>query len=683
LTKYSDLPPICKGYLLNYHFWRQRYTKRNSWLKSYLFAMEARSNEERFWPSQVKIGYIPTGIYRENQFQKDELKKFRLMKKNHIRNIAIISHVDHGKTTLLNAMLKQTGVFRVNQAVEDRVMDSLDLEKERGITIMAKNTAIDYNGVKINIVDTPGHADFGGEVERSLNMVDGAILLVDASEGPLPQTRFVLKKALALHLPIILIINKIDRADARIEEVINDTYDLFIDLGAGENQIEFPILYTNAKIGVSHKKRGDDSTDLRPLLQTIIEYIPAPRGNDEDIPQFLVTNLDYDPYVGQIALGRLQSGKLEMNSNYSLCTKEKIVPGIKFTALYTFYGLTKKAVTSVESGDIIALSGVENVSIGDTISSMTDPRPLPRLQVDEPTVSMMFYVNDSPFAGTEGKYLTSRHLLERLEKEALRNVAIKIKKLDRTDAFEVCGRGELQMAVLIETMRREGYELMVSRPQVITKEQKGKTLEPVERLFLDIPEEFVGKITEKLSVRKGRMESLVNKGSGRVSMEFLIPSRGLIGFRSQFLTDTKGGGVMNSLLEDYSPWFGPIPQRMTGALVADRSGRVTSYASFAMEDRGEMIVEIGTEVYAGMIVGERNRSSDLNVNIIKEKKLTNMRASTSDTTIILRPPRILSLDQAIEFIAEDELVEITPKSVRLRKMELDAARRQQKSRKDD
>jgi GTP-binding protein len=683
LTKYSDLPPICKGYLLNYHFWRQRYTKRNSWLKSYLFAMEARSNEERFWPSQVKIGYIPTGIYRENQFQKDELKKFRLMKKNHIRNIAIISHVDHGKTTLLNAMLKQTGVFRVNQAVEDRVMDSLDLEKERGITIMAKNTAIDYNGVKINIVDTPGHADFGGEVERSLNMVDGAILLVDASEGPLPQTRFVLKKALALHLPIILIINKIDRADARIEEVINDTYDLFIDLGAGENQIEFPILYTNAKIGVSHKKRGDDSTDLRPLLQTIIEYIPAPRGNDEDIPQFLVTNLDYDPYVGQIALGRLQSGKLEMNSNYSLCTKEKIVPGIKFTALYTFYGLTKKAVTSVESGDIIALSGVENVSIGDTISSMTDPRPLSRLQVDEPTVSMMFYVNDSPFAGTEGKYLTSRHLLERLEKEALRNVAIKIKKLDRTDAFEVCGRGELQMAVLIETMRREGYELMVSRPQVITKEQKGKTLEPVERLFLDIPEEFVGKITEKLSVRKGRMESLVNKGSGRVSMEFLIPSRGLIGFRSQFLTDTKGGGVMNSLLEDYSPWFGPIPQRMTGALVADRSGRVTSYASFAMEDRGEMIVEIGTEVYAGMIVGERNRSSDLNVNIIKEKKLTNMRASTSDTTIILRPPRILSLDQAIEFIAEDELVEITPKSVRLRKMELDAARRQQKSRKDD
>ncbi|HNY51772.1 MAG TPA: translational GTPase TypA [Smithella sp.] len=605
------------------------------------------------------------------------------MKKFHLRNIAIISHVDHGKTTLLNAMLKQTGVFHANRVVEDRVMDSMDLEKERGITITAKNTAVEYNGVKINIVDTPGHADFGGEVERSLNMVDGAILLVDASEGPLPQTRFVLKKALGLHLPIILVINKIDRGDARIEEVISETYDLFIDLGAEENQIEFPILYTNAKAGISHEKIGDDSADLQPLLQTIIEYIPPPQGDDEAITQFLVTNLDYDPYVGQIAVGRLQSGKLEMNTNYSLCTEYKIIPGVKLTALYTFFGLAKKPAQSVESGDIIALSGVENVKIGDTISSLAEPRPLPRLLVDEPTVSMMFYVNDSPFGGKEGKYLTSRHLLERLEKEQLRNVAIKIKKLERTDAFEVCGRGELQMAVLIETMRREGYELMVSRPQVITRQVNGKTCEPVERLFLDIPEEFVGKITEKLSIRKGRMESLVNKGSGRVSMEFLIPSRGLIGFRNQFLTDTKGGGVMNSLLEDYAPWFGSIPQRTTGVLVADRSGRVTPYASYAMEDRGEMIVEIGTDVYAGMIVGERNRSSDLNVNIIKEKKLTNMRASTSDATVILRPPRILSLDQAIEFIAEDELVEVTPKSVRLRKMELDATKRQMKSRREE
>jgi GTP-binding protein len=605
------------------------------------------------------------------------------MKKDNLRNIAIIAHVDHGKTTLLNAMLKQTGVFRANQAVEDRVMDSMDLEKERGITITAKNTAVDFNGVKINIVDTPGHADFGGEVERSLNMVDGAMLLVDASEGPLPQTRFVLKKALALRLPIILIINKIDRGDARIDEVINDTYDLFIDLGAEEKQIEFPILYTNSKIGVSHKKMGDDSTDLQPLFQTIIDYIPAPQGDDQANTQFLVTNLDYDSYVGQIAVGRLQNGRLEMNTQYSHCAKGKIISGVKLSALYTFYGLTKKPVTSAESGDIVALSGVENVTIGDTISSLADPQPLPRLLVDEPTVSMMFYVNDGPFAGNEGKYLTSRHLLERLEKEALRNVAMKIKKLERTDAFEVCGRGELQMAVLIETMRREGFELTVSRPQVITKQQDGKTLEPLERLFLDIPEEFVGKITEKLSIRKGRLESLVNKGSGRVSMEFLIPSRGLIGFRSQFLTETKGGGVMNSLLEDYAPWFGSIPQRMTGVLVADRSGRVTPYASFAMDDRGEMMVEVGTNVYAGMIVGERNRSSDLTVNITKEKKLTNMRASTSDATIILRPPRILSLDQAIEFIAQDELVEVTPLSVRLRKMELDASRRQMKSRKDE
>ncbi|MGB5216764.1 MAG: translational GTPase TypA [Smithella sp.] len=605
------------------------------------------------------------------------------MKKNHLRNIAIISHVDHGKTTLLNAMLKQTGVFRANQAVEDRVMDSMDLEKERGITITAKNTAVEFNGVKINIVDTPGHADFGGEVERSLNMVDGAILLVDASEGPLPQTRFVLKKALALRLPIILVINKIDRKDARVEEVINETYDLFIDLGAEEKQIEFPILYTMAKIGVSHRKLGDDSTDLQPLLQTIIDYVPAPQGDDEAITQFLVTNLDYDPYVGQIAIGRLQSGKLEMNTNYSLCSQDKIVPGVKLSALYTFYGLAKKPATEAESGDIIALSGVDNVTIGDTISSFISPQVLPRLLVDEPTISMIFYVNDSPFAGKEGKFLTSRHLLERLEKESLRNVAIKIKKMGKTNAFEVCGRGELQMAVLIETMRREGYELMVSRPQVITKEQDGKTVEPVERLFLDIPEDFVGKITEKLSIRKGRMESLVNKGSGRVSMEFLIPSRGLIGFRSQFLTDTKGGGVMNSLLEDYAQWFGPIPQRTTGVLVADRSGRVTPYASFAMEDRGEMIVEIGTEVYGGMVVGERNRTGDMDVNITKEKKLTNMRASTSDATIILRPPRVLSLDQAIEFISENELVEVTPQSVRLRKMELDATKRLQKSRKEE
>ncbi len=605
------------------------------------------------------------------------------MKKNNLRNVAIIAHVDHGKTTLLNAMLKQTGVFRANQAVEDRVMDSMALEKERGITIAAKNTAVEYNGVKINIVDTPGHADFGGEVERSLNMVDGAMLLVDSSEGPLPQTRFVLKKALALRLPLILVINKIDRPDARIEEVINETYDLFIDLGADEHQIEFPILYTNAKTGVSHTKLGDESTDLRPLLDAIVQSVPPPEGDDEANVQFLVTNLDYDPYVGQIAVGRLHAGRLMLNTPYTLCGQGKVAPGVKLSTLYTYLGLAKKQVESAESGDIVALAGIDGVTIGDTIASLDNPQALPRLIVDEPTVSMIFYVNDGPFAGKEGKYLTSRHLLERLEKESKRNVAIRIKKTDRTDAFEVCGRGELQMAVLIETMRREGFEMTVSKPQVIIKKVDGKVLEPVERLFLDIPEEFVGRITEKLSIRKGRLESLVNKGSGRVSMEFLIPSRGLIGFRSQFLTDTKGGGVMNSLLEDYAPWFGSIPQRNSGALVADRAGRVTAYASFAMEDRGEMIVEVGTDVYAGMIVGERNRTQDLTVNIVKEKKLTNMRASGSDATVILRPPRILSLDQAIEFIAEDELVEVTPASVRLRKMELDATRRQMKAKKDE
>ncbi len=604
------------------------------------------------------------------------------MKKGHIRNIAIIAHVDHGKTTLLNALMKQTGAFSTSREVEDRVMDSMDLEKERGITIAAKNTAIQFKGVKINIVDTPGHADFGGEVERSLNMVDGAILLVDASEGPLPQTRFVLKKALEKDLPLIVVINKIDRPDARIPEVISETYDLFIDLGALERQIEFPIIYTNAKAGTGGKTPGDIAANLEPLLQAVIDTIPPPAGDDRANVQFLVTNLDYDPYVGQIAIGRLQAGRLEMNSLYTLCALDGLREGIKFSALYTFSGLTKKTVRSAEAGDIIALAGVDGVKIGDTISSADNPVALPRLVVDEPTVSMVFCVNDGPFAGRDGRYLTSRHLLERLEKEALSNVAVRIKKLARTDAFEVCGRGELQMAVLIETMRREGFELAVSKPQVITKTIDGKVYEPVERLFVDIPEEFVGRITEKLSGRRGRLESLVNKGSGRVGMEFLIPSRGLIGFRSQFLTDTKGGGVMNSLLEDYAPWFGAIPQRNTGVLVADRAGRVTAYACYAMEDRGEMLVDVGTEVYAGMIVGERNRPQDLNVNIVKEKKLTNMRASTADATVILRPPRILSLDQAIEFIAADELVEVTPQNVRLRKTELDASKRQMKARKD-
>ncbi|MGV8078533.1 MAG: translational GTPase TypA [Syntrophales bacterium] len=605
------------------------------------------------------------------------------MRKQNIRNIAIIAHVDHGKTTLVDAMLKQTGTFREHQEIAERVMDSMDLEKERGITIMAKNTAIAYENIKINIVDTPGHADFGGEVERSLNMVDGAILLVDASEGPLPQTRFVLKKALAKGLPIVVVINKIDRGDIRIDEVINEIYDMFIDLDAGEEQIEFPILYTNAKKGVAYRKLGDESESVKPLLDVICEVIPGPEADDDRIPQFLVTNLDYDPYVGQIAIGRLQHGTLAMNQFYALCGEEVVTTGIRFSALYTFHGLQKKPVDVVEAGDIVAIAGVPSITIGDTISSQDSPLPLPRIHVDEPTVSMIFSVNNSPLAGREGKYLTSRHLLERLEKESLRNVAMQLKHLDRRDAFEVCGRGELQMAVLIETMRREGYELMVSKPNVITKTMDGKLCEPVERVFIDVPDEYVGIVTEKLSTRKGRMVQLINKGSGRVNLEFLVPSRGLIGFRSHFMTDTKGSGVMNTLFEEYQPWFGSIPQRASGAILADRSGRVTNYASLAMVDRGELFVEVGTEVYNGMIIGERNRSGDLSVNITKEKKLTNIRSSTAEATVTLRPPRPLSLDQSIEFIAVDEQVEITPQSIRLRKSELDANRRTSLQRKEE
>jgi len=597
------------------------------------------------------------------------------MRKNEFRNIAIIAHVDHGKTTLVDGMLKQSGIFREHQQVTERVMDSMDLERERGITIMAKNTAVWYEDIKINIIDTPGHADFGGEVERSLNLVDGALLLVDASEGPLPQTRFVVKKALAKKLPIILVINKIDRSDSRINEVINDVYDLFIDLDADEDQIDFPILYTNAKLGIAHKELDDASDNLRPLFDTIVSKIPGPEANDDAVPQFLITNLDYDPYVGQIAVGRLANGTLSMGAGYSLCGEQEIATGIKFSALYSFQGLQKKQADVVYSGDIIALAGVENIQIGDTISALENPQPLSRIHIDEPTVSMIFYVNNSPFAGTEGDYLTSRHLKERLERETKGNVAIKVIPLDRADAFEVCGRGELQMAVLIETMRREGYEFMVSKPHVIKKEIDGKLHEPVERIFVDVPEEFVGVVTEKLSQRKGRLFNLHNNGSGRVNIEFIIPSRGLIGFRSHFLTDTKGAGVMNSLFEGYEAWFGPIPQRATGSLIADRPGKVTNYACLGMVDRGELFVDANTQVYGGMVIGERNRNTDLEVNITKEKKLTNMRSSTAEATVTLRPPRPLSLDQSIEFIAEDELVEVTPKNIRLRKMELDVHKR--------
>ena len=604
------------------------------------------------------------------------------MRKESIRNIAIIAHVDHGKTTLVDGLLKQSGTFKEHQNVEDRVMDSMDLEKERGITITAKNTAVYFQDIKINILDTPGHADFGGEVERSLNLVDGALLLVDASEGPLPQTRFVLKKALEKELPIILVINKIDRSDARISEVVDEVYDLFIDLDASEDQIEFPIIYTNAKTGIAHDELNSSSDNLMPLFKAIINTIKGPEVSDESKPQFLITSLDYDPYVGQIAVGRLNNGRLIMNQSYSLCTIEGNKANQKFSALYTFQGLNRKQVDEVEAGDIIAFAGIENISIGDTISDNEEPEPLPRIEVDEPTVSMLFYVNDSPFAGQDGDYLTTRHLSDRLEKEILSNVSLQVIPTERPDVFEVRGRGELQMAILIETMRREGYELMVSKPQVITKEENGKTLEPMEKVFLDIPEDKVGIITEKLSARKCKMTDLQNHGTGRVNLEFSIPSRGLIGFRSQFLTDTQGAGIMNKLFDGYAPWHGPIPQRNTGGLVSDRNGKVTTYACIGMVDRGELFVSVGTDVYDGMVIGERNRDGDLNVNITREKKLTNMRAAGSDNTITIRPPRQLSLDQCIEFIAEDELVEITPIHVRLRKMELDKNKRAAQKKKE-
>jgi len=607
------------------------------------------------------------------------------MIKDKFRNIAIIAHVDHGKTTLVDGLLKQSGTFKVHETISDRVMDSMDLEKERGITITAKNTAILYNDIKINIVDTPGHADFGGEVERSLNLVDGVLLLVDASEGPLPQTRFVLQKALNRNLPIILVINKIDRQDARIKEVINEIYDLFIDLDANEEQIEFPIIYTNAKEGVALEKIDDKSKDLIPLFELIINTFSGPEANDNHTTQFLITNIDYDSYVGQIAVGRLNNGSIVKNKQYALCSKDEVKHNCKLSACYTFNGLKKIKVESLEAGDIIAVAGIENIKIGDTISDNEGPEPLPRIIIDEPTVSMFFHVNNGPFSGKEGKYLTSRNISERLYRETLSNVSLRVNNTDETDIFEVCGRGELQMAILIETMRREGYEFMVSKPRVIIKEKNGEKLEPVESVFLDLEEGHIGIVTEKLSKRKGRMTNLQNNGYGRVSLEFKVPSRGMIGFRSEFLTDTKGTGILNSLFDSYSPWFGPIPQRNTGVIIADRPGKITQYASLAMVDRGELFVEVNTEVYKGMVVGERNRVGDLDVNIVREKKLTNMRSASKDNTVVLRPPKKLSLDQCIEFIAEDELIEVTPLNLRMRKMELDINKRlsQKKKSKED
>jgi len=596
------------------------------------------------------------------------------MKYEDLRNIAIIAHVDHGKTTLVDGMMKQSGIFRSNETVQERIMDNIDLERERGITIMAKNAAVRYNGTKINIVDTPGHADFGGEVERTLKMVDGVLLLVDASEGPLPQTRFVLQKALERKLPPILVINKIDRPDARIQAVLNEVYDLFIDLDATEDQLEFPILYTNAKQGYATLSMEEESDNLQPLFDTIMKTIPPPAAERNGCLQILVTNIDYDNYVGRLAIGRIFSGTVKAGDTVAIMKGNGEMSKTKISFLYTFEGLDRITASEAFSGEIIALAGVEGITIGDTITDAENPKPLPRIKVDEPTISMVFSVNTSPFSGREGTYVTSRHLRERLEKELLYNVAIKV-DFDETDSLKVMGRGELQLAILIEMMRREGYELSVAMPETITKTIEDVLHEPMEVLVIDVPEEYTGVVTQQVGMRKGKMQKMQNNGFGRVRLEFRIPSRGLIGFRSQFLTDTRGTGLLNHLFDGYEPWHGPLSKRQTGALVADRQGKSTTYALFHLQPRGTLFIRENTPVYEGMIIGENSRANDLDVNVIKEKKLTNMRASNADDALQLIPPKIMSLEQAIEFIKEDEIVEVTPESVRLRKKTLEANKR--------
>jgi GTP-binding protein len=591
-----------------------------------------------------------------------------------IRNIAIIAHVDHGKTTLVDAMLNQSGIFRENEVHVERVMDSNALERERGITILAKITGIRYQGVKINIVDTPGHSDFGGEVERALKIVDGVMLLVDASEGPLPQTRYVLMKALEAKLPPIVVINKIDRPDARVPEVLNEIYDLFIDLDATEDQLDFPVLYTVAKTGVAKTSMEDSSTNLKPLFDAILKHIPEPAGDPNHVLQMLVANLDYSDYLGRLAIGRVFEGTLNFGDTVSICKLDGSMHNTRITKLYSFEGLKRVDETIGRPGDLLAIAGVEGITIGETVTSAEDPHPLPQVQIDEPTIAMTFTINTSPFAGREGSYVTSRNLRERLDKELLTNVSIRVEELGH-DTFKVMGRGELQLAILIEMMRRESYELMVGKPEILTRTIDHKVHEPVELLVMDVPESFLGVVIEKLGTRKGKMAKMVNHGSGRVRLEFEIPSRGLIGLRSEILTDTRGTAIMNSLFHGYIEWQGEIPTRPTGSLVADRAGKSTGYAIFNLQERGEIFVSPGVEIYEGQIVGENARTKDLDVNIVKEKKLTNMRASTADEAIRLVPPRNLNLEQAIEFIRDDEFVEVTPLSIRLRKKVLKSNQR--------
>ena len=592
-----------------------------------------------------------------------------------IRNIAIIAHVDHGKTTLVDAMLRQSGIFRANQVVAERVMDSNDLERERGITILAKNTALFYHDTKINIVDTPGHSDFGGEVERALRMVDGVLLLVDASEGPLPQTRYVLQKALQAHLPPIIVLNKIDRADARAKEVLDEIYSLFIDLDATEDQLDFPVLYTNAKIGVAHRQLGDTSPNLEPLFEAILSSIPAPSGDPAAPLQIQVTNLDYSDFLGRIAIGRVFNGTMRRGEEVGVAKLAgNIVPAV-ITKLYTFRGLDRDEAAEAIAGDIVAIAGVEGIQIGETITNLENPTPCEPLLIDEPTLAMIFTVNTSPLAGREGQFVTSRDLRARLQKELLTNVSIRVEDSDTPDSFRVLGRGELQLAILIETMRREGYELMVGKPEIVVRTENGRRLEPVELLVIDCPEHFVGVVMETLGSRRAELAKMVNHGSGRVRMEFKIPSRGLIGLRGQLLTDTRGTALLHSLFDGWIDYAGEMASRSTGALVADRAGKITAFALWNLQERGELFVGPSEEVYEGMIVGENSREADIDVNITKEKKLTNMRSSTADEAIRLIPPRILTLEAAIEFIAEDEFVEVTPKSIRLRKKVLDPKRR--------
>jgi GTP-binding protein len=596
------------------------------------------------------------------------------MTKN-IRNIAIIAHVDHGKTTLVDAMLRQSGIFSQHAHLVERVMDSNDLERERGITILAKNTAVTYHDTKINIVDTPGHSDFGGEVERALRMVDGVLLLVDASEGPLPQTRYVLQKALAAKLPPIIVLNKIDRADARPAAVLDEIYDLFIDLDATEDQLDFPVLYTNARTGVAHRTVGDASTNLQPLFETIVASIPPPSGDPESVLQIQVTNLDYSEYLGRLAIARVFQGTLKRGTEVGIAKLSGVIQATKITKLFTFRGLERDEAEEVSAGDIVAIAGVEGIQIGESITDLLNPAPLEPLLIDEPTLTMVFTVNTSPFAGREGQYVTSRDLRARLDRELLTNVSLRIEDMGATDSFRVLARGELQLAILIETMRREGYELMVGKPEIVVKTENGKRLEPLEVLIVDCPETFIGIVMETLGHRRGELAKMVNHHSGRVRMEFRIPSRGLIGLRGQLLTDTRGTSLIHSMLEGWTEYAGDMASRLTGALVSDRAGVSTAYAVWGIQERGEMFVGPGLEVYEGMIVGENAREDDMNVNITKEKKQTNMRSSSADEAIRLVPPRELTLEKAIEFISDDEFVEVTPKSIRLRKKVLDAKKR--------